>query len=130
MDAAPAGECPAYPAPMPETGPIKITVQDREKALSELAQHLDTGRLSLPEFDDRSAAALAATTKAQLAELFSDLPGLVALPAVARGARWRPIGAAGVTATAVLVIAAIVFGHGIWLIALVSIAVLLVRARR
>ncbi|MGY4098705.1 DUF1707 domain-containing protein [Nocardia sp. R16R-3T] len=62
---------------MTEAHASRITVTERERALEQLSQHLGAGRLSLTEFDERSAIAAAATTKGQLAELFADLPGVI-----------------------------------------------------
>ncbi|WP_280441604.1 DUF1707 SHOCT-like domain-containing protein [Nocardia brasiliensis] len=53
----------------------RITADARERALRELSTHLGAGRLSLVEFDERSSLAAAATTKTELAALFTDLPG-------------------------------------------------------
>lgn len=60
---------------MTETPGERVSDAAREKAMHELSQHLSTGRLTLSEFDERTAAAAAATTTPELAALFADLPG-------------------------------------------------------
>lgn len=62
---------------MTETPSERVGDAAREKALHELSQHLSTGRLTLSEFDERTAAAATATTTTELAVLFADLPGAV-----------------------------------------------------
>ncbi|MEC3920235.1 DUF1707 SHOCT-like domain-containing protein [Nocardia sp. CDC160] len=52
----------------------RISTADRERALRELSQHFGNGRLTLTEFEDRSAAVTTATSLNQLAQLFIDLP--------------------------------------------------------
>lgn len=52
----------------------RISETDRQRALSELTEHFGAGRLTLPEFEQRSAAAAAAGTMGELGELFVDLP--------------------------------------------------------
>lgn len=47
---------------------------DREQAVATLASHWSAGRLDLPTFDERTAAAYAATHRAQLDALLHDLP--------------------------------------------------------
>lgn len=48
---------------------------ERDAAVASLQQHHAAGRLSLDEFDQRMTAALSAKTGADLAVLFTDLPG-------------------------------------------------------
>ncbi|MBF6175626.1 DUF1707 SHOCT-like domain-containing protein [Nocardia blacklockiae] len=66
---------------MTEIPDSRLMAADRERALRELSAHLGSGRLSLAEFDERSTAAAAATTKAELAEVFLDLPIAAQAPA-------------------------------------------------
>lgn len=75
------------------TGPLDPLIgdTDRERAYQELAEHLGAGRLSLAEFDVRTAAATEAATVSDLAHLFVDLPGAPATRAALRrgeGMRW------------------------------------------
>jgi hypothetical protein len=60
---------PAYPA-----GDLRVSDADRDRAVSELSEHLEAGRLTAGEFDERSAQALQARTGKELAVLFADLP--------------------------------------------------------
>ena len=47
---------------------------ERDSVVSDLRAHAGEGRLSVEELDQRIATALAATTRAELAELLEDLP--------------------------------------------------------
>jgi hypothetical protein len=47
---------------------------ERDAVVSDLRAHAGEGRLSVEELDQRIAAALAATTRAELAPLLDDLP--------------------------------------------------------
>jgi hypothetical protein len=47
---------------------------ERDSVVSDLRAHSAEGRLSVEELDQRIAAALAATTRAELAKLLDDLP--------------------------------------------------------
>ncbi|MEU7219848.1 DUF1707 SHOCT-like domain-containing protein [Nocardia iowensis] len=72
----------------------RVTDTEREQALLELTQHLSVGRLDVAEFDERSAAAAAASTRAQLAMLFADLPADPPTASPQRAADWLPARAA------------------------------------
>jgi hypothetical protein len=60
---------PAYPA-----GDLRVSDADRDRAISELSEHFQAGRLTADEFDERSGQALQARTGKELAALFADLP--------------------------------------------------------
>jgi len=60
---------------MPEPA-LRASDDDRDTVLRALEQHVAEGRLTLDEFDQRSTAALAAVTLADLATLTADLPEL------------------------------------------------------
>jgi hypothetical protein len=60
---------------MVEYPDARISAAERDRALLELSEHFSTGRLTVTEFEERTAAAAAATTGDELAALFSDLPG-------------------------------------------------------
>ncbi|RDI54521.1 uncharacterized protein DUF1707 [Nocardia mexicana] len=101
---------------MNEIPEARTGTDERERALRDLSQHLASGRLTLTEFEERSARAHAATTKAQLAELFTDLPGAEA-PEPAPIAP-NPLLRLAVLATASVVFAAaavLVTGNWLWL---------------
>ena len=56
-------------------GPIRIGDSEREDAVKRLGEHYEAGRLSAEEHAERVGRALEAKTDADLAALFSDLPG-------------------------------------------------------
>ena len=56
-------------------GPIRIGDSEREDAVKRLGEHYEAGRLSAEEHTERIGAALQAKTDADLAGLFTDLPG-------------------------------------------------------
>ncbi|ATQ28481.1 MULTISPECIES: DUF1707 SHOCT-like domain-containing protein [Rhodococcus] len=59
---------------MADSPEVRIGTVEREQALNLLGEHFGAGRLTLAEFDERSAKAAAATTRAELDTLFTDLP--------------------------------------------------------
>ncbi|WP_433166808.1 DUF1707 SHOCT-like domain-containing protein [Kribbella sp. CA-247076] len=56
-------------------GPIRIGDKEREDAVKRLGEHYEAGRLTAEEHTERIGHALEAKTDADLAALFSDLPG-------------------------------------------------------
>ena len=54
---------------------IRASHAEREAVVARLLQALHDGRLTVEEFDDRSAKAYDAKTQGELAELTRDLPG-------------------------------------------------------
>jgi hypothetical protein len=60
---------PAYSA-----GDLRVSDADRDRAISELSEHFQAGRLTADEFDERSGQALQARTGRELTALFADLP--------------------------------------------------------
>jgi Domain of unknown function (DUF1707) len=63
-------------------GDLRVSDADRDRAVAELSEHFQTGRLTQEEFEDRSGQALRARTGKELSELFTDLPhGLPPAPA-------------------------------------------------
>ncbi|NUS42233.1 MAG: DUF1707 domain-containing protein [Mycobacteriaceae bacterium] len=67
---------------MADNSDIRIGTADRERALADLSDHFSAGRLSVAEFDERSAAIAAAATRRELATVFADLPNSPPPPAV------------------------------------------------
>jgi hypothetical protein len=65
---------------MPDASWIRASDADRDHAAARLAEHYVAGRLSEAERQQRVAAALAAKTLGDLAELMTDLPELGRLP--------------------------------------------------
>src|SRR5580704_15920846 len=55
-------------------GDLRVSDADRDRAISELSEHCQAGRLTADEFDERSGQALQARTGTELAALFADLP--------------------------------------------------------
>ncbi len=55
---------------------LRASDADRERLAGVLGEQLAAGRLTLPEFDDRVAAAYAATTLGELDGLLRDLPAV------------------------------------------------------
>jgi Domain of unknown function (DUF1707) len=53
---------------------LRVSDTDRDRAISELSEHFEAGRLTQDEFDERSGRALRARTEGDLAALFRDLP--------------------------------------------------------
>lgn len=124
-------------------GHLRVSDTDRDRALAELSEHFQAGRLTSEEFDERSGRALQARTGAELAGLLADLPrsGPPAPPA-GRGPRppARGLGApiavvmAVGAVTAVLAVAAITAGlngglggHGAAALVPILIALLVIR---
>ena len=62
-------ETTAYPR-----GQLRVSDADRDRAIAELSDHFQAGRLTQDEFEDRSGQALHARTGQELAVLFTDLP--------------------------------------------------------
>jgi hypothetical protein len=53
---------------------IRISYVERDEAVSTLGAHLSTGRLELDEYEERCGKAVAARTRGDIEELFTDLP--------------------------------------------------------
>ncbi len=70
-------------------GSLRVSDAERDRAVAELSEHFQAGRLTLEEFEDRSGRALQARTGNELAGLFADLPS-GAVPAARRRAGLRP----------------------------------------
>ena len=56
------------------SGSMRVSDADRDRAIAELSEHYQAGRLTTEELEDRTGRALQARTSADLAALFSDLP--------------------------------------------------------
>ena len=69
--------------------PIRASDQERESVVDVLRDAFTDGRLTFDEFEERTAAAYASKTWAQLRELTSDLP---AQPPLGTGLSHRPPG--------------------------------------
>ena len=76
------------------SGSLRVSDADRDRAIAELSEHYQAGRLTTEEFEDRTGRALQARTTADLAGLFTDLPRRQA-PATGASAPSAAPGAAG-----------------------------------
>jgi DUF1707 SHOCT-like domain len=56
------------------SGSLRVSDADRDRAIAELSEHYQAGRLTTEELEDRTGRALQARTTADLAVLFTDLP--------------------------------------------------------
>jgi hypothetical protein len=117
-------------------GDLRLSDADRDRAVAELSEHFEAGRLTAEELDERTGRALRARTGTELADLFADLPrhqdpplGTVADPGPARppGLARKPIPR---IAIAVLAIAALIGSHGLAALLLPALVVLLIIRRR
>lgn len=63
----------------PSGSALRLSTDERERAVAALQVHADAGRLDGPELQSRVTAARSAVTRGDLAPLFSDLPGSVQL---------------------------------------------------
>ncbi|NUP29746.1 MAG: DUF1707 domain-containing protein [Nocardia sp.] len=109
---------------MSELPGARITVEQRDRALRELADHLGSGLLTLTEYEERTAAVTAARSTPELAALFTDLPAAAAPPGqreTADPAIGFAILAGGSVAFALVL--ALVFGGWLWLLLLVIVLV-------
>src|ERR1700742_5060610 len=70
-----------------DSGPVRVSDAEREKAVALLREHLLAARLTLEEFTSRVETALGARVGADLARVQEDLPRLAAQ---APGSRRRP----------------------------------------
>lgn len=69
---------------MTENPDVRIGTAEREQALANLSEHLSAGRITLPEFDERSAVVAGALTRSQLDSVFADLPSPSLSPTASR----------------------------------------------
>jgi hypothetical protein len=100
---------------------VRISAAERDRALQELSEHFSTGRLNPTEFEQRSAAAVAATTRNELAALFADLPAAGHLAGDARITVPWPV---GLVAAAIVVSPPLaLFLHNVLWLLLIPVAV-------
>ena len=117
------------------SGGLRVSDADRDRAIAELSEHFQAGRLTADELEDRTGRALQARTAGELTELFTDLPRRQAAvtgtaPGPARAGSFRPawVPASPIAILAVVVLASIFSGHP-GLIVLVPVLVFLVVRR-
>lgn len=95
---------------------IRASDAERDAVVDTLRRHAADGRLTMAEFEDRVAEALAARTRGQLAPVLRDLPPLHEPSQRDTRRRTRlPVRLPQVVMTAIIVVAAIaVFRTGAW----------------
>ena len=119
---------------------VRIGTAERERAYNALGEHFSAGRLDVAEFEERSGLTAVARTSADLAPLFSDLPGGLPAavtdpqaapdPAAPRRSTMRRVDPRIVVAIIVMLVAfAVVTGHG-WVLFLLFPVMRTVRPRR
>ncbi|MCP2295404.1 protein of unknown function [Nocardia amikacinitolerans] len=107
---------------MDELPDIRIGTAEREHAMRRLSDNFAAGRLSVAEFDERSAVIAAAVTRADLDRVFTDLPpepAAVAAPAARRTpplAEWLDRAMAAIPIVALILF--FVTGSWLWFLAI------------
>ena len=117
---------------MAEVPDIRIGTAEREQALTRLTEHFSAGRLSVAEFDERSAAAAAATTQSQLDALFADLPSEPAevVKPERSQPRWDWIGAVMAITPIIAVVLFFTLGSWLWFLLIPAVPAVLEGGRR
>jgi hypothetical protein len=113
----------------PRAGALRIGDAERDEACRALGEHFAAGRLTRAEFDERTTAAWAARTRADLGPLFADLPaphgdgvsrpapsGVVARRQPRRRFPWLVWFVALIVLTAVTDVPLILLAVGLWLL--------------
>lgn len=118
---------------MADSPDIRVGTDEREQALTTLTEHFAAGRLSVAEFDERSAAINAAVTRGEIDTLFTDLPAqrkeADVVPAKARGAwDWRAV-VIGLTPILALVLF-FVFDTWLWFLLIPAVAIVVEGGKR
>jgi uncharacterized protein DUF1707 len=125
---------------------LRVSDSDRDRAIAELSEHFQAGRITTDELEERTGRALRARTVGDLAELFTDLPrkpapmGVPAPrvtagaapalpPASAPPARSGGVPVIPLVVVAVLVLGGFISGHSI-VSALVPVLIVLFVVRR
>jgi len=116
------------------SGSLRVSDADRDRAIAELSEHYQAGRLSTEELEDRTGRALQARTAADLAALFTDLPRRqapvtsAAASAPASPGRPRPARVpVPVVVLAVLVVLALLGAHAFGVVWVPVVALIVVR---
>ena len=125
---------------------LRVSDSDRDRAIAELSEHFQAGRITTDELEERTGRALRARTAGDLAELFTDLPrkpaptagpaprlapgaGPVLPPASAPPARSGGVPVIPLVVVAVLVLGGFISGHSIVAV-LVPVLIVLFVIRR
>jgi hypothetical protein len=117
------------------SGSLRVSDADRDRAIAELSEHYQAGRLTTEELEDRTGRALQARTTADLAVLFTDLPRRQApVTSAAASAPASPerswparVPVAPVAILAVVAVLALLSGHPFHLAWLPVVAIIVVR---
>jgi Flp pilus assembly protein TadB len=123
MDTIPAGQ----PA-----GDLRVSDADRDRAVSELGEHFQAGRLTAAELDERVGLALRARTGKDLAGLMADLPaaGVTAAAYAASGRTAHRLPLFWVTSGAGIVAVVVLAGLGhLHVVLVIPFVLLLLRCR-
>jgi Domain of unknown function (DUF1707) len=123
---------------------LRVSDSDRDRAIAELSEHFQAGRITTDELEERTGRALRARTAGDPAELFTDLPrkpaptagpaprlaaGPALPPASAPPARPGGFPVVPLVVVAVLVLGGFISGHSI-VAALVPVLIVLFVIRR
>lgn len=92
-------------------GDLRVSDTDRDRAIAELSEHFQTGRITQEEFEDRSGRALRARTGKELTELFTDLPRGMRPAAASQGTACRAGHVPVARVVLACVVAAIIVGN-------------------
>ena len=117
------------------SGSLRVSDADRDRAIAELSEHYQAGRLTTEELEDRTGRALQARTSADLAALFSDLPRrqapvTSAAPSTPASPGWSwpaRLPVAPVAVLGVVVVLALLSGHSFHLVWLPIVALVVIR---
>ena len=117
------------------SGSLRVSDADRDRAIAELSEHYQAGRLTTEEFEDRTGRALAARTSADLAALFTDLPrrqapvtSAAASAPASPGRSWPArVPVVPVASLAVVVVLALLGGHPFHFAWLPVVAIVVIR---
>jgi hypothetical protein len=114
------------------SGRLRVSDADRDRAIAELSEHYQAGRLTTEELEDRTGRAIQARTAADLAALFTDLPRrqapVTSAAPVSPGRPWPALGpVTPVAILAVVAVLALLGGHLFHLAWLPVVAFIVIR---
>jgi hypothetical protein len=95
---------------------LRASDAERDQVVDQLRQHVADGRLTMDEFEQRVAEALAAKTLAELGPVLRELPPLPPAPQTEQPLRRRmPLpGARTLVAAVAVVFAVVMITQGVW----------------
>ncbi|WP_067721970.1 DUF1707 SHOCT-like domain-containing protein [Nocardia yamanashiensis] len=115
---------------MSESSHARVSPVERERALTELSWHFSTGTLSVTEFDQRSAQALDAGSRDELAVLFLDLPRVPAEAPEPLDATMSRLVMRTAAISTLAIVLWLTFGSTLWLLLLVATPVVVLAGMR